>query len=269
MYRFLAKPRWIAFTILVVLLVILMINLGFWQLRRLHERRAINHQVISNDAAALVSLRDLVDPAAPLDSMGGVQWRRVIVTGTYDEAHQVLVRNRSYNSSPGEHVVVPLRLADGTAVLVNRGWIPESTSAGKLPTVPPAPTGTVQLIARIRVTQQRGLLGPRDPATGVLSEVNRVDIARIRQQTPYPLYPVYLELPATTVEVNQLPQPLPLPELDDGPHLSYAVQWFIFTVCAMVGWVLVVRKSVRTRRQQAAAATAEAADTPTPVSPSP
>jgi hypothetical protein len=102
----------------------------------------------------------------------------------------------------------------------------------------------------------------------VLTTLGRVDIPRIGQQTPYPIAPVYVELTAPAPPANALPLPEPLPELDDGPHLSYAVQWCIFSACAVIGWVLVVRKSRRARDQQekeaARAAKAAAADSANP-----
>ena len=111
----------------------------------------------------------------------------------------------------------------------------------------------------MRPTQNPGALAARDPATGVLATLARVDIPRLQQQTPYRVAPAYVELSASAPTApGALPVPIPLPELDDGPHLSYAVQWFIFSACAVVGWVLVVRKSAKTRDQRRAAETAGA-----------
>ena len=97
--------------------------------------------------------------------------------------------------------------------------------------------------------------------TGTLTTMARVDIPRVQQQTPYPIAPAYVEMSASNpAPSGSLPTLVPLPELDDGPHLSYAVQWLIFSACAVVGWVLVVRKSARARDQRAAKAQQVAAD---------
>ncbi|MEP6658999.1 MAG: SURF1 family protein [Acidimicrobiales bacterium] len=233
MYRFLVKPRWIAFHVLVLALMVTMVNLGFWQLRRLDERRAANHEVSSRTSAAVVSTADL-----PADSRAA-QWRRVTVAGVWDPAGQVLIRNRSLDGLPGLHVVTALRDRAGHAVLVNRGFIALADEAN-----PPAPTpGPVTVVGRVRVTQTRGRLGPRDPATGTLTTLNRVDVARVQQQSADTLAPFYLELVTENPLPAKAPLPLPLPGLDEGPHLSYAIQWFIFSACAAAGWVLVVRKS--------------------------
>jgi cytochrome oxidase assembly protein ShyY1 len=256
-YRFLAKPRWIAFHLLVVVLIITMVNLAFWQLRRLHERRHENSRVTAAQAAPPGDVDVLVPAGMALTSASAVEWRNVVATGTYDPAHEVLVRNRSFQEQAGYHVITPLKLADGSAILVNRGWIPLADKVGEQPTIPPPAQGSVQVLGRLRPTQTRGALGPTDPSTGTLTQVARVDINRLQQQDPYPLRAAYVELveqrPALTGDLPALVEP---PALDDGPHLSYAIQWFLFSGCAVVGWVLVVRKSAKERAKAAAEAAA-------------
>jgi surfeit locus 1 family protein len=260
-YRFLAKPRWIAFHLLVVVLIITMVNLAFWQLRRLHEREHQNDTVRAAAAAPAGDVNTLVPRGMALTSASSVEWRDVVATGTYDQSHEVLVRNRSFQEQAGYHIVTPLVLADGSAILVNRGWIPLADKVGEAPTVPPPTSGPVQVLGRLRPTQTRGSLGPTDPSTGTLTQVARVDINRLQQQDPYPLRAAYVELieqrPALT---GDLPALVQAPPLDNGPHLSYAIQWLLFSVCAVVGWVLVVRKSAKERVKAAAAAAAAAGD---------
>lgn len=255
-YGFLARPKFIAFTIGMAALVVLMVNLGFWQLRRLHERREANAQVTEHVAEGAVPIGTLLTPKSTGEDVSDAQWRLVTATGTYDPTEQVLIRNRSLDSNDGYHVVTPLRMADGSAVLVNRGWIPLEQQAGKAPAVPAAPTGVVTVTGRVRTTQQKGrYFSPADPPTGRLSELYRVDVPRIGQQVPYHLLPAYLELTATQPPTtSNQPVLIALPELDDGPHLSYAVQWFFFSACAIVGWVLAIRRSARQRQQATAPA---------------
>ncbi len=173
MYGFLRRPKWIVFTLGVILLIFVMMNLGFWQLRRLDTRKEHNAQIRERAAAAVVPVGDLVAPTTPIDQTGDVQWRNVSTTGRYDETQQVLVRNRSYNGIPGYHVLTPLVLPSGDAVIVNRGFVPLETSGDK-PDVPAAPSGVVTVDGRVRSSQQRGRFGPRDPAEGTLTQVARV-----------------------------------------------------------------------------------------------
>jgi cytochrome oxidase assembly protein ShyY1 len=184
----------------------------------------------------------------------------VTAAGTYDDGHEVLVVNRSFNGLPGYHVLTPLLLADGRAVLVNRGWIPIAQKVGAPVVAPPPPTGALTITGRVRKTQTRGIIGPRDATAGALTVLARADVARVATQVPYPLVPAYLELTAPAgsgaadASADAVPRLLPLPDLSEGPHLSYAVQWLIFTLCAAGGWIAVVRRQLRLDRQRAAKA---------------
>jgi cytochrome oxidase assembly protein ShyY1 len=243
-YRFLRQPKWIAFTALILLLVVVMLNLALWQLRRLDERRDRNDRVAAALAATPVPIGDGQDVA---------EWTTVSATGTFDPSQQVLIRNRSYRGQPGYHVVTPLVGTDGTAVLVNRGWVPLAGDDDQLD-VPPPPTGEVTVIGHVRPSQRRGrFFSPSDPADGRLEQLYRVDVPRVSEQAPYPLLPVYVELtsldppvrPASEPGAIVLPIPVPPPEQGDGPHLAYAGQWVLFSACAVVGWVIVVRRRAR------------------------
>lgn len=243
MYRFLVKPRWILFHVMVVVLAVTMVNLAFWQLRRLDERRQQNRDVRDRGALSIEPVDALVTAGPPMGGHQDIEWRRVSAAGTYDVAHQVLVRDRSQGGQAGFHVLTPLVTAGGPALVVNRGFVPFGNGH---PDIPTPPSGSVSVVGRVRPTQVRSGLGPRDPANGVLTDLARADLARYQQQLPYPIYPVYVELlssvPATTTDFPAL---IPPPALDEGPHLSYAVQWFIFSAMAVIGWVVIVRKSAR------------------------
>jgi len=243
MYRFLLRPRWIAFTIGIIALMVALVNLGLWQLRRLDERRSFNAIVTSRENAPVT------DPAGLPSDPQAAQWRRIQMTGTWEARGQVLIRDRSLDGEAGLHVVTPLAIAGGPAVLVNRGFIPITAQDR-----PPAPaSGTVTVVARVRVSQKRGTFGATDPAGGTLAILNRVDVPRIQAQADLALAPYYVELVSEDpAPAPDAPRPLPLPALDEGPHLSYAVQWFLFTVCAAVGWVVVVRKSAGGARRERA-----------------
>lgn len=247
MYAFLRRPRWIALTVATVAVMVLMVNLSLWQLNRLSERKASNRAVAANASVPPAPVAEVLPAADTLGDIGDAEWRTVTADGTWDVAHQVLVNDRSFQGFPGLHVVTPLVLADGRALLVNRGWVPAPTTLTAAPEVPDPPRGAVTILGRIRPTQTRGWLGPKDPATGTLARVARVDVARIGAQVPYPLVPAYAEL--LRADDGSLPRPLALPELDEGPHLSYAGQWLLFTILAGAGWVAVVRRQLKVQRQ--------------------
>lgn len=248
MYRFLFKPKWLGFHLLVLALIVLMINLGFWQKHRLEDRREFNAEVRARSSEPIVPVEDVVtDDTDPAD----VQWRTVTATGTYLADEQVVIVNRAQGGVTGVNVVAPLELDDGRLVLINRGFVPDTEP------VPAPATGVVEVTGRLRETQQRSLGGLTE-ADGELTELFRIDIPRLAEQLPAPVLPVYVDLLGAEPDQGALPIPLPDPELSEGSHLSYMVQWWIFSACVAVGWVLAVRRSIRQHRTDVAKAAAGA-----------
>jgi surfeit locus 1 family protein len=257
MYRFLLQPRWLGFHILVIAAVVLMINLGMWQLRRLDERREFNDQVAAAIAEPARAL-DVVLAASP--DPADVEWRTVSAVGEYLADEQVLVVNRSQGGQAGDMVVTPMQLADGRILLVERGFVPLGAQSAA------PPEGSVEVTGRLRQSQERRRGGLTDPADGELREVQRIDIDRLAPQLPGDVVPAFVEL-TTSAPAEAGPYPIPPsePELTERNHLSYAVQWFIFAACVVIGWVLAVRHSASSRRPRAVV---EEEVTPAPTAPS-
>ncbi len=193
------------------------------------------------------------EPPITLDRVpsdtGGLLFRRVRVRGPIDAAHSLVVAGRSYEGAPGVHLVTPVRIGSG-AVLVNRGWLPSPDAA----TVDIQPYDTVGTLGVI------GLALPFDPREDGVDYSGAADSsgfrrvwygyeAAMRRQLPYPSASFYLQaLPAESpdprrVGPQSLPARLPPPTLSEGPHLSYAVQWFSFAAIALIGWGLLARRS--------------------------
>ena len=201
----------------------LCVGLGFWQVHRLGERRARN--------AVIHAARE----RPPLEVVAGLpadsgQERRLHARGGYDYAHERLWRGRTFDGVPGVALITPLRLADGAAVLVDRGWAasPDALHLDQSFYREPATADVVGI----------GFLAPR--ARG------DVEPATLRDSVPYRLLPFILQLPpSATGSSRPLPPGLvrwPIPELTDGPHLFYAIQWFSFAVIIVVGSVALVQK---------------------------
>jgi cytochrome oxidase assembly protein ShyY1 len=256
MYRFLLRPKWLLFHLGILLLVVVMINLALWQLRRMDERKEFNAEVDARQSELPRPVEDLVPAGADVDP-DDLQWFNVSATGTYLSEEQVLVVNVSQDGVAGVDPVVPLQLADGRLLLVNRGFVPNNVA------VPPPPEGVVRIDAgRLRPSQKRGTGSLSDPAEGELTEVHRVDIKRLQQQLDAPVLPMYVDLLRSTPGEPAELVPVAAPDLSEGPHLGYAVQWCIFSLAAVIGWVLAVRRSVRTRAAGKAEVTREAEVTP-------
>ncbi len=242
MRRFLFSPRWLLFHVAVLALVVLMVNLGLWQLHRLQDRREFNAEVRARATEAVVPVQDVVSLDTDADD---VEWRTVTATGRYLVDEQLVVVNRSQDGFSGVNVVTPLQLDDGPIVLVNRGFVPGTLE------VPPAADGPVTVTGRLRASQER-TLGQLTEPEGELTEVFRIDIPRLVEQLPGPVLPLYVDLLTSDPAQGDVPVPLPDPDLSEGPHLSYMVQWWIFSACAVVGWFLAVRRSVRQHRRDEA-----------------
>lgn len=240
MDRRLFGPRWLLAHTIVVLVAVLFVSLGFWQLRRLDERRAHNEVGLSRISAEPVSLDALSSSSADLASL---EYRRVIATGVYDPSHEVLIRSQVHRGTAGFHVITPLVGESGQAVLVNRGWVPLTMDAPPVADAAPPP-GEVTIEGWVALSQLRPAFGPEDPPDSGSNVLSRVDVGRIQTQTPFSLQPFYLV--RIGEQGSELPVPVTIPRFDDeGPHLGYAIQWFGFAVVGLVGYFFLARKRLQ------------------------
>jgi surfeit locus 1 family protein len=242
------RPKWVVGHILVVVLVVTFVFLGFWQLDRLQDRRARNAEISARAEVPVQPIGDVVTAGVGLDDAEELQYRRVSLTGTYDEDGQVLIRPRSLDGVSGWHVVTPVVLDDGRAVLVTRGFAPLSTDLDVVRQAVAPPEGEVTVTGLLLPTQERQGIGPTDPEDGVLAELSRVDIARIGEQYDRALLPVHVQLATQEPPQADLPQLIPTPLTDEGPHLSYAGQWFLFAGVGLVGWPILLHRTGREER---------------------
>lgn len=213
-------------------------RLGFWQLERLHEKRAANAGLRS--ALALPPAEWSRSP----DSLARLLGRRVVVRGTYDESRHVLLAGRSHGAAPGVRVATPLRLDDGTVVIVDRGWMPSVDAATARPQdVPePGPREVIGLLEPIPV----GVAGPPWvplPGEGpAIWSVRRLDLDSLRDRIPGPLATVLVrQLPARGLPALPLREPPGVP--GEGTHLGYALQWFAIAFIALAGGIALARPS--------------------------
>lgn len=205
-------------------LALVFARLGLWQVTRLRERRAAN--VVALEARTAPRIR--LEPGPGITAK--LNGREVSVTGRYDHEHDLVLRGKAYGGSPGVEVVTPLVLDGGRmAVLVNRGFLPT-------PDAVTAQTDSVRELGRVVVQGTALSLTSGDGAPldrGGSTTWARLDREGIGARLPYPLAPVYIRQ-APDAALPRFPRRLaPLP-IDDGPHLSYAIQWFAFAGMALV-----------------------------------
>ncbi|MFJ6795978.1 SURF1 family protein [Streptomyces sp. NPDC091268] len=258
MYRFVLTRQWVCLTLIGLVLIPAMIRLGFWQFHRHEHRVAQNELIAANLSAKPVPVTEVTSPGHEVPRADF--WRAVTATGVYDTAHEVVVRMRTSNDDKvGFHVLTPLVLADGRAVLVNRGWVPGGDDPRAYPPVPAAPAGEVTVTGRLKADETSGGSGIKD-RKGLPDR--QVMLVNSRQQQEYLGKPVlggYLELTAP-VPPDGSPEVVAEPDHDSiGPHMAYAVQWWLFTLGVPAGWVILVRREKRDR-EEAAAKEAAAAD---------
>ena len=246
-FTFLRRPRWLAAHVVALTAILVFVGLGMWQLRRHDERSDLNSRIEDRIAASPADLSSLLTAT---DDVASLEYRRASVLGEYLVDEEVILQARSLDGVSGHHVLTPMALSDGTAVIVDRGWVPIDVAGPPVPVATP-PTGPATVTGVIRLTQKRGSLGPVDPPTGTLERVSRVDLDRLQQQMSRELAPVFLDLSEQSPPQTGLPRVLPPPETDTGPHLSYAVQWFVFAGVVLISYpVLMVRTAAQAGRRR-------------------
>ncbi len=225
-----------AFHVLIVVLVTIMLMLANWQWDRHQQRIAFNATLIERVDTPTQSLEQVLGEF-PVAS--DAEWRSVLVTGHYLQDHDIQIVNVSQAGRAGFDPVTPLQLSDGRLILVSRGFIPLGG------TVQQAPTGPVTLQGILRAPSKKRLGAVSDAPTGILSEVQRIDIARLQQQMPSPLVNVYVELQSSFPEDDSTLSRIAEPTFSDGPHLGYVGQWILFSLCALGGWFAIVRRELK------------------------
>jgi surfeit locus 1 family protein len=206
----------------------LFVRLGVWQLDRLAERRAANALVQARRAMAVIQLSSL---GVEEREIAIEPHRKAMVSGRFDFSREIVLVGRSDRGVPGVHVVTPLVFGGDRAVLVERGWVP-SPDARSVP------------LARLREsdsTRVEGVLLPppaRPSGTRAREfplELQTAAPDSLQAHYPYRLFPLVLRRAVRPSSMPAAMRMIPLAPLDEGPHLSYAIQWFAFAVIALVG----------------------------------
>lgn len=259
-YRFLLSRQWVILTLVALALIPTMIKLGFWQLHRHEHKVALNAVISASLSAKPVPAESLTAPGrlVPHDDL----YRRVTAKGTYDTAHEVVVRRRTNaDGEVGFHVLTPFDLDDGRVLMVNRGWIPANGAQTAFPRIPAPAHGEVTVTGRLMPDETTGASGIKNVAGLPDRQVMLISSGQQAKSLGKQVLGGYIEQTAPAPKGDS-PELLPDPEHNDiGPHMAYAIQWWLFSAGVPVGWVVLVR---RERRERATAASAETAPEPAP-----
>lgn len=232
--------RAFGFVIFAIIVAAGCVRLGFWQLHRLAERRAINAKLTARlstpPAPALEAMRDTASAA----------YRRTSAKGTYDFGAEISLAARTREGSPGANIITPLRVpGSDTAVLVNRGWVyaADAMSVDFARWREPNDAAVAGYLLEIPRDGRGAVTAPSSPRV-----IRRLEYDSLAKRFPYPIAPFVLVATSSgraAASRDSTPARLPPPLMDEGPHLGYAIQWFTFALIALVGTAVAVRADRR------------------------
>ena len=225
---FLLSRCWILFAITVALLAFLAFRLGEWQFNRLEGREASNTVTERNLAAEPAQVADLLAVGEPVSSTD--EWRRVTATGTYAEEETVVIRYRTRDGQSGVDLVTPLVTGSGTALLVDRGWLATGNVGTTRPEVPPAPGGEVTVVGWLRADATGDSAQVSDQSARAISS------AEIAPTLPFPVYGGFVDAQSESPEPAEPLVKAEPPDLGEGPHFFYGLQWWFFAALALFGF---------------------------------
>jgi surfeit locus 1 family protein len=240
--------QWWWVTLVILLGMAVLARLGVWQLDRLEQRRARNAELIQQ-----LALPPLALPGEPLpDDLSSLKNRQASVSGVFDFSHQVALSYQNWENAPGIHLIAPLVIEGSSqAILVDRGWLPTDQAAPEN-WAQFDETGSLRVIGFIQLSQT---LPPASQGSAQLAqnefqaEWYRVDIQAIQAQMPYELLPIYVLQSPPEGGSGDLPYRAdPEFDLSEGPHLGYAIQWFIFALILGIFYVSYVSKKESSRQ---------------------
>jgi len=228
-WRFLLSRRWLYFFLAVIVLGIGTWWLGEWQFGRLDDRRERNTVIEANAHDDPVPVADVLAPERPVAD--DEEYTVVEATGTYAVDETLIVRYRTRDSAPGVQVVVPLVLDDGTALVVDRGWLPfDGPTSEAREAAPEPPAGEVTITGWVRVDGEGDSTEVSDGGMRAISST-AVGDALDRE-----VYGGFVELLSEDPAPAESLEPPEEPDTGEGPHFFYGLQWWFFGVLALGGF---------------------------------
>ena len=240
-WSFARRPFWLFSHVFALAVVVLFVVLGLWQLGRHEERVETNALITDRIAEAPLELRDNMplDDSA-LEGLADLEYREIVALGEYRDPDYLRVVNRSQGGVAGEHVVALFTLEGGTVMAVNRGFVPVNADVA----LDPVADGPTEIRGWLRQSVPKGRFGVDDSREGV--KIPRFNLDDVSERLGEPVAPLWLQLEKDSSSVATFPDPVPLPPLDDGPHLSYAAQWFIFATLGVLFYGALIWRQSRT-----------------------
>lgn len=238
-WRFAFNRRWYGYLAVAIIFAMGCVLLSRWQFDRREEALVEVTRIEQNYDMTPVALTKALPSLDDFDP--DLKWTPVTMTGTYLVDEQVLVRNRPYNGRPGFEVLVPLLLPDGSVFIVDRGWVAPGDEQDLPDEVPAPPPGEVTVVAHLKAGEPS--LAGRTAPPGQIPTIQLHELDGLISQ---PLYTeAYGLLASESPAADTRPAAAFKPEPDEGPHLSYAVQWIIFALLGFGGLAYALRQEYR------------------------
>jgi cytochrome oxidase assembly protein ShyY1 len=255
--RFLLSRRWITFLLLVIALAYGCFRLGEWQFHRLQDREHRNAITVRNMSQRPLPVQEVMRVGKPVSEQD--EWRHVTAKGHYADNQTIVVRYQTRDGDSGVDVVTPLVTDQGPALLVNRGWLATGNVGTTQPDVPPVPSGEVTVTGWVRADATGDSTQVADRSTRAISSV------AIGHTLPMRLYSGWVEadkqVPADSPKLENPEQP----DLGNGPHLFYGIQWWFFAGLAVFGFLYLVWDERKKHRAAGTAPSVPPADRRPPV----
>ncbi|WP_165064690.1 SURF1 family cytochrome oxidase biogenesis protein [Marisediminicola senii] len=244
-WRFAFSRRWAGYLALTIVFAIICSLLATWQFSRRADARAEIDRIDQNYDSQPIAVDQVLPSLESFDD--DQKWTRVTLTGQYLTDDELLVRNRPYGGRPGFELLTPMLLDDGTVFVVDRGWLPTGSQQDAPDEVPPAPTGEVTVTARLKASEPT--LSGRSTVEGS-NQIPTVHLPQIADKLDRPTYTgAYGLIAAGSPGAGDAEEALPIlsarPARDEGPHLSYAFQWYVFAILAFIGLGWALRQEYR------------------------
>lgn len=240
--RLASLKRWIGWLLVASVFTVACVFLSDWQFDRREEALARIALIKSNYDKAPVELEELL-PYNSLDS--SLEWRPASIRGHYLPETAVLVRNRPLNGQPGFLQVIGFELESGKVIAIERGWMPTGNLQDSPDLVPQVTNDPITLVGRLRPAEPN--IG-RDAPSGQIATLNLNEWISDRKITQPTFKSFYLRMQSETPSAGKSAKTMPMPEMGEGNHLSYALQWILFALMALSALVWAIRTETTAKR---------------------
>jgi len=238
LWRLAVTPRWLGILGFTIVFAVACVGLGQWQFDRRSQAQAAIALFDANYDRSPENLTTILETPTEFDV--SEKWLSVRVVGEYLASDIIYVRTRSGPGGIGFEQLAPLKTSSGRVFVVNRGWVPANSDNSAPAETPAVPSGAVGVTARLIPGEKK--IDGRDAPVGQIATINLETIDDRVNAVVYRGWYGRLttESPGTPAGV-----PWEKPVLDEGPHLSYALQWYVFALMGFFGYGWAMLKEAR------------------------